>query len=378
MAFQHFGVLRELLRRDLLPTIISGTSGGAAVACYVCCRTDAELRGEAPIGRYPLRLDPDEIQPSVKLGSAMAQWAYNYWQEGCLLLREPMEEWAEQWAMGDTTFLEAYERTGRVLNITTCCLGEGGAGEQVPLLLNYQTHPHVLLSSAMICSGSMPNLLNPSKLYEKCPETGIIRAHCNSELCYADGSIDFDIPSIGLAQAFGVRYTIASQVNPHVIPFHHPPHGEAGRPTTRIIWSQGQWRGGFLLCALEVVLKEVFKAAWRIMGLLQLLPPAFGAKWDLFFAQVYEGSVTLCSERGYFWKVLHAMSNPSRETFRIWWHEGQLMLWPKMSLIEKRLLVERALFRLDSTLEASVTGGSADASPAGSLVCRRRSFARTD
>ena len=32
-------------RADLLPKIISGTSGGAAIAAYVCCRTDGELLG---------------------------------------------------------------------------------------------------------------------------------------------------------------------------------------------------------------------------------------------------------------------------------------------------------------------------------------------
>ena len=37
-----FMVLR---RQGLLPKIISGTSGGAAIAAYVCCRTDGELLG---------------------------------------------------------------------------------------------------------------------------------------------------------------------------------------------------------------------------------------------------------------------------------------------------------------------------------------------
>ena len=89
-------------------------------------------------------------------------------------------------------------------------------------------------------------------------------AHCERQTCYADGSIDFDIPSLTLAQAFGVRYTVAVQVNPHVTPFNVAPHGEAGRP---ISWSSpsghGRWRGGFILCALEVVLKESFRSAWK-------------------------------------------------------------------------------------------------------------------
>jgi len=313
-------------------------------------------------GKYPLRLAPDEIQPSITLwGGTWLQRLRHYFKHGCVFARGPIEQWAEVWALGDTTFLEAYLRTGRVLNITCCIVA--GEGEQVPLLLNYQTHPHVLVSSAVICSGSMPSLLNPSTLLEKCPHTGKIHSHCKRETCYADGSIDFDIPSLGLAQAFGVRYTIAVQVNPHVVPFNFPPHGEAGKP---ISWSsrRGRWRGGFVLCALELTLKESFRTAWKVMGLLELLPRYFGAKWDLFFAQVYEGSVTMSTDRGYIWKALHALENPSRDAFRYWWREGQAMAWQKMPLLEKRLMVERALFQLDTALETApslpLDGGCGD------------------
>lgn len=355
MAFQHFGVIEELLRQGLLPKIISGTSGGAAIAAYVCCRTDGELLGsEAGAGgaKYPLRLDPDEVQPSITLwAGSWLDRIRHYLRHGCVFPREPIERWAETWALGDTTFLEAFRRTGRVLNITVSTVAADN-GEQVPLLLNYQTHPHVLICSAVICSGSMPGLLNPSKLLQKCPETGFIRAHCERQTCYADGSIDFDIPSLTLAQAFGVRYTVAVQVNPHVTPFNFALHGEAGRP---ISWSspsgRGRWRGGFILCALEVVLKESFRSAWKVMGLLQLLPRYFGCKWDLFFAQVYEGSVTLSTDDGYFWKAFNALENPSPEAFRYWWREGRLMVWQKMPLLEKRLRTEQALFQLEHELE---------------------------
>ncbi|CAK9072081.1 unnamed protein product [Durusdinium trenchii] len=327
------------LRQKLLPKIISGTSGGAAIAAYICCRTDDELLGDckgATWGHCQTSTMPIfQVQPSITLwAGSWLERVRHYIKFGCVFPREPIERWAETWALGETTFLEAFKRTGRVLNIT-CSIVAGDSGEQVPLLLNYQTHSHVLIASAVICSGSMPGLLNPSKLLEKCPESGLIRAHCERQTCYADGSIDFDIPSLTLAQAFGVRYTVAVQVNPHVTPFNFAPHGEAGRP---ISWSspsgRGRWRGGFILCALEVVLKESFRSAWKVMGLLQLLPRYFGCKWDLFFAQVYEGSVTLSTEDGYFWKCFNALENPSQEAFRYWWRQGRLMVWQKMPLLE--------------------------------------------
>lgn len=374
MAFQHFGVIEELLRKGLLPKIICGTSGGAAVAAYVCCRTDAELLGDVAKenSKYPLSLNPDEIQPTINLwAGTWLERLKHYFQHSCAFPREPVEQFTEVWALGSTTFLEAYVRTGRVLNITVSTLGKDGR-EQMALLLNYQTHPHVLVSSAVTCSGSMPSLLAPSKLLEKCPETGVVRPHCKHDTCYADGSIDFDIPSIRLAQAFGVRYTIAVQVNPHVVPFNFSPHGEAGQP---ISWTgpREKWRGGFALCALELVLKECFRTAWKVMGMLELLPQVFGVKWDLFFTQVYEGSVTLSNDRGFIWKCVNALEHPTKESFRYWWREGKVMAWQKMPLLEKRLRVEQALLRLDDTLEDLKAIGDPAAQIIPSLR-KRRSF----
>lgn len=98
-------------------------------------------------------------------------------------------------------------------------------------------------------------------------------------------------------------------------------------------------------------MKESFRSAWKVMGLLQLLPRYFGCKWDLFFAQVYEDSVTLSTDDGYFWKAFNALENPSPEAFRYWWREGRLMVWQKMPLLEKRLRTEQALFQLEHELE---------------------------
>ena len=49
-------------RQGLLPKIISGTSGGAAIAAYVCCRTDAELLGaEGAGGKRPGKTTRDSL-----------------------------------------------------------------------------------------------------------------------------------------------------------------------------------------------------------------------------------------------------------------------------------------------------------------------------
>ena len=42
--YYHFGVVKALLDADLLPRVVTGTSGGALVAALLCTRTNAELK----------------------------------------------------------------------------------------------------------------------------------------------------------------------------------------------------------------------------------------------------------------------------------------------------------------------------------------------
>ena len=74
--------------------------------------------------------------------------------------------------------------------------------------------------------------------------------------CHLSGSIRQDIPASGLAETLNVQFVIASQCNPHVVPFFFNPQGGVGRPSR---WSSGDqehsWRGGFVLAALEMYLK---------------------------------------------------------------------------------------------------------------------------
>jgi len=86
IALQHFGLVSELFNRGLLPQVISGTSGGAVVACYVCCRTDEELRGEVSPGQYPLKLEPKHIHSMITwpFHGTWSERLAHYFKHGCL------------------------------------------------------------------------------------------------------------------------------------------------------------------------------------------------------------------------------------------------------------------------------------------------------
>lgn len=74
---------------------------------------------------------------------------------------------------------------------------------------------------------------------------------------YWDGSIQQDIPTRGLTEMLNCQFFIAAQCNPHIVPFFFNPKGGVGMPSR---WSGGSqedsWRGGFLLAALEMYLKN--------------------------------------------------------------------------------------------------------------------------
>jgi predicted acylesterase/phospholipase RssA len=69
---------------------------------------------------------------------------------------------SERWRMklskatrGDLTFLEAFKRTGRILNITVIPTDKHAP----PILLNYRTAPNVIIHSAVLASAAIPLLV---------------------------------------------------------------------------------------------------------------------------------------------------------------------------------------------------------------------------
>lgn len=134
--------------------------------------------------------------------------------------------------IGDLTFLEAYERTGRILCITVSAMRGGRA---CPRLLNHLTAPHVVIWSASVASCAAPGIFSPVELKSKLAvsririwssnnltklrQNGSIVSFDSTPQQYLDGSYLNDLPMDELSEMFGVNFFIVSQVNPHVIPF---------------------------------------------------------------------------------------------------------------------------------------------------------------
>jgi len=275
MGLYHFGHIMGLVETDCLPNIISGTSAGSAIGALVCTRTDEELRRDMT----PQALDgkmrcfsrnwPDRLKSFYNTG---AMFDVNEWMD--------MIRW---FTCGDLTFQEAYDKTGRVFCITLCSTTK----KAPPVLLNYISAPNVVIASAVIASAAVPGLVHPVQLQYK-DSDGTIKTKGGET--YFDGSIETDIPVNGLAEMLNCQFFIACQCNPHVVPFFFDSKGGVGRPNR---WSSGDqvasWRGGFLLAALELYLKNDMKAKFVF---LKDLEAAVGFT-STMMTQEFVGSTTI-------------------------------------------------------------------------------------
>jgi hypothetical protein len=86
------------------------------------------------------------------------------------------------------------------------------------------------------------------------------------------------------------RFFLAAQANPHIVPFFYNSKGDVGRPSR---WSSGirddSWRGGFLLSALEMYLKNDMRSKFHFLNDLEV---AIGFT-STMMTQTYSGSTTI-------------------------------------------------------------------------------------
>ncbi|KAH8894847.1 Arf-domain-containing protein [Thozetella sp. PMI_491] len=325
MAYYHFGVVKALLEEDYLPDIITGTSGGALVAALVATRTDDELK---------LLLVPALAHKITACSESFPTWFHRWWKTGA---RFDSVDWARQcswWTRGSMTFREAYERTGRILNVS--CVP---ADPHSPTILcNYLTSPDCVIWSAVLASAAVPGIMNPVVLMMK-TRTGQLIPYSFGHR-WKDGSLRTDVPIKALNLYFNVNFTIVSQVNPHVNLFFFSSRGSVGQPVTH---RKGRgWRGGYLGSATEQYIKLDLTKWLKVLRQLELLPRPLGQDWSQLWLQQFGGSVTIWPKSipSDFWYIL---TDPDEARLARMIHEGQQSAFSKIKFISNRLRIERLI-----------------------------------
>ncbi|KAK6205341.1 acyl transferase/acyl hydrolase/lysophospholipase [Scheffersomyces amazonensis] len=334
-AYTHFGIVKALLDNDLLPSIISGTSGGGLVAALACTRTDEELKK---------LLVPELARKITACEDPWWVWIPRFWKTGA---RFDAISWARKscfFTYGSTTFQEAYERTGRKLNISTV-----PADPHSPVILcNNITSPHCIIWSSLLASSAVPGILNPVVLMMKNPNNGeVIPFSLGSK--WRDGSLRTDIPVDALNTYYNVNFPIVSQVNPHISLFFFAPKGTVGRPVAspRSRTNNEKYaylRGGFIAAALEQLLKLEITKWLRLIKSLDLLPLFLEQDWSNIFLQRFSGAITIWPRNKLidFWYIL---SDPTEERLAEIISKGEKSMFPRLLFIRHRAGIEKAIER---------------------------------
>ncbi|KAL7424847.1 hypothetical protein Q5752_000532 [Cryptotrichosporon argae] len=326
-GYYHYGVIKAFLDADLLPRIITGTSAGGLVAAMTCTHTDDELK------QLLRRELADKI---TACEDSFRTWSRRWWQTGA---RFSAIDWARKamfFTRGSLTFKEAYERTGRALNVSVVPSDR----HSPTILLNHLTAPNCIIWSAIIASAAVPGILNPVVLMAK-DRNGQVKPHNLGGSRFKDGSLREDIPLGSLHTQFNCNFSIVSQTNPHIHLFFFAPRGSVGRPVAH---RKGKgWRGGFFLSALESYIKLDLSKHFKVIRDLDLLPQLLQSDWSGVFLQRFSGDLTL-TPRSTLGDWLRLLSDPTQAQLARMLEVGQRVTFPALRMVHNRSKIERAIF----------------------------------
>lgn len=312
----HIGVCKALHEQNLLPKVISGSSAGAIMAAMIGTHTDDEL-----VDMY----NPDNDK-----------WYSNAWAWQNPLKGFAGKGFADQKQLekflrtniGEYTFEEAYERTGRHINVTVSPVQK----HQKARLMNELTSPYALLWNAVLASCAVPILFPPVTLLTK-SASGDYVPYMSKER-WVDGSVKSDLPRERLMHLFNVNYFIAVQVNPHIVPFMQTDKKRLERNLIswprRILREELKFHGAGLLDFLR---SQVSHEANR-----QLLGHAY-----TILSQRYYGDVTIAPKRYSFQHFQNMLAEPNKERWEWFRLQGERATWPKISMIRTHTHISETL-----------------------------------
>lgn len=314
LGFLHLGVVTELLRHDLLPRVISGSSAGSIVAAALGCYNDEELQ----------RLDFIALLESAgnDTSGLIRGWLTG---AGVRFTAENTEQLITA-TIPDLTFAEAYAKTGRQVSITVA----PNEPHQRSRLLNAVSSPNVYLRSAVMASCAIPGVFPPVMLKAK-NEKGEPQPYLPARR-WVDGSVADDLPAKRLSRLFSTNHYIVSMVNPIARAFL--PRDERARPVRRAASSLGIGIGREMLNFYRGIGKR------------------YGDNWPKFnmmlhsvhalLDQEYSGDINIVPKFR-FQNPLKLISQPSSEELRSLVLEGQRAVFSRVESVRRCTQISRTL-----------------------------------
>ena len=324
LIYFHHGVVQELIDHDLLPRVISGSSAGAIVAAQLGMMDDDELRsGYFETKRYhqPTRT---RVLDAMRGRVSAAE------------VKMVREQVLDEVIARDMTFQDAFEKTGRYINISV----SPAEKHQLSRLMNAITSPNVYIRSAISASIAIPGMLPPERLYARGFD-GSPRPYLEGRR-WVDGSLSSDLPAKRMARLYGVNHFIVSMINPVVVPFVEDVKTRQVRGV-RSVFSESTVRvAGEMLVMLERMLARRGEKGRALAAQLSYL--------IAMLDQSYLGDINIMiANKDFRW--MHALYDYAPGDVERLIVAGRRRTWPKLSMIRNAALISRTLDRILEELD---------------------------
>ena len=250
--------------------------------------------------------------------------------------------------MGDFTFKEAYELSGRSLSI---CVSPATTHERAKLL-NHVSSPNVLVRSAVAASCAFPMLFPAQDLLAKNSEGDIVPyaqlVRRKSSARWRDGCMGQDLPLEGLQETFNVNFIVASQANLFV----------SGYLSTKLTVLKELQEADWLIESAEENLKDTLRDIERLIRNFPCLPKDL-IGWIKLANTHWEGNITLVRPSNLVvapFEVIPAIGNVSERRLIELIHQGEHACLEKCTSIECLIGIEQEI----TQGVLNLSGGSRD------------------
>jgi TAG lipase/steryl ester hydrolase/phospholipase A2/LPA acyltransferase len=323
----HLGVVKALLEQGLLPDVISGASAGSMIAAFLGTHDDESLaqlfEAAALVSEF------DDFSASARKAAIGTRISVDH-------VRGTVEN-----LIPDLTFEEAFEKTGRKINISV----SPRQFHQQSRLLNAITSPNVYIREAVLASCAIPGIFPPVTLAAK-NRNGQRQPYVPSRK-WVDGSMTDDMPIRRLTRLYGVNHFISSQTNPMILWALRDHHQEDNLFTRS-------------LHIYQTAVKELYRATYPLaMSMVANYYPLNVMTRMVYglATQDYTADINILPRRRFFnpAKLLSVLDEAeTRELI----HAGEAATWPKIEMIRNCTRISRTLDQLLAPMEQAIVHGA--------------------
>lgn len=317
LLFFHIGVVKALWLEGVLPDVLSGSSGGAVVGSLVGTHGEEYLQDI---------FEPEHLVQEIERDQGLFNRFEAFRPEIAPI--EDVQD-ALNRLVPDVTFQEAFENTGRHLNISIAAAEK----HQTSRLLNSITTPNVYVREAVMASAAVPGFYPPVALAAK-NDQGKKQPYLPSRR-WVDGSLSDDLPAKRLSRIYGVNHFVVSQVNPHIFPF------VTDTKRKRDIFSTVRLAAGRSAREWINASASMFEKPLALNGTV--------SRWTnvglSIINQDYFGDINILPDRRFF-NPLKLLAHKSIEEIVELIEMGEKATWPKIEMIRVQTKIGRRLDRI--------------------------------